>query len=171
VEMKKLSILGSTGSIGTQTLDIVKNNTDEFKVIGLTTNKNIELLENQINEFKPEAVAVTNEYISVKEYVDPATQVVFREIVSEDLPYNFERPEIAASTSYIWISAAVIIGTLLLLLIIKFRKVNLWKLWFFFAVFFHNVYCFCAIYRAIFSCDFGVCVGIDQNIQANYYIK
>ena len=59
--MNKLSILGSTGSIGTQTLDIVKNNPDEFKVIGLTTNKNIELLKNQINEFSPEAVAVMDQ--------------------------------------------------------------------------------------------------------------
>jgi len=56
--MKKLSILGSTGSIGTQTLDIIKNNLNEFKVIGLTTNKNTELLIKQINEFKPEAIAV-----------------------------------------------------------------------------------------------------------------
>jgi len=56
--MKTLSILGSTGSIGTQTLDIVKNNPDEFKLIGLTTNKNIELLKKQIIEFKPEAVGV-----------------------------------------------------------------------------------------------------------------
>ena len=56
--MKNLSILGSTGSIGTQTLDIVKNNPNEFKIIGLTTNKNTELLKKQIDEFKPEAVAV-----------------------------------------------------------------------------------------------------------------
>src|SRR3989344_7324842 len=56
--MKKLSILGSTGSIGTQTLEIVKNNPSEFKIVGLTTNKNIELLKKQVNEFKPEAVAV-----------------------------------------------------------------------------------------------------------------
>jgi|TARA_Y100000310_G_scaffold93932_1_gene91528 1-deoxy-D-xylulose-5-phosphate reductoisomerase len=56
--MKNLSILGSTGSIGTQTLDIVKNNSDEFKIVGLTTNKNIELLKKQIDEFKPEAVGV-----------------------------------------------------------------------------------------------------------------
>jgi len=56
--MKKLTILGSTGSIGTQTLDIVKNNPSEFKIIGLTTNKNIELLKKQIEEFKPDAVAV-----------------------------------------------------------------------------------------------------------------
>jgi len=56
--MKKLSILGSTGSIGTQTLDVVKNNPKEFKVIGLSANKNIELLKKQIDEFNPEAVAV-----------------------------------------------------------------------------------------------------------------
>ena len=56
--MKKLSILGSTGSIGTQTLDIVKNNPNEFKITGLTANSNIEILKKQILEFNPEAVAV-----------------------------------------------------------------------------------------------------------------
>ena len=59
--MKSLSILGSTGSIGTQTLDIARNNPDEFKIIGLTANNNIEILKKQINEFNPEAVAVMNE--------------------------------------------------------------------------------------------------------------
>ena len=56
--MKTFSILGSTGSIGTQTLDIVKQYPDKFKVTGLTANSNIELLKKQIEEFKPEAVAV-----------------------------------------------------------------------------------------------------------------
>ena len=56
--MKYLSILGSTGSIGTQTLDIVRQFPDEFKVVGLTTNKNSELLIKQIKEFKPKAVAI-----------------------------------------------------------------------------------------------------------------
>ena len=56
--MKPLSILGSTGSIGTQTLEIVKHFPKDFKVVGLTTNKNIELLKKQIKEFKPKAVAV-----------------------------------------------------------------------------------------------------------------
>ncbi len=59
--MKNISILGSTGSIGTQTLDIVRSNPKEFKIVGLTTNKNIELLKKQIIEFKPEAVAVMDE--------------------------------------------------------------------------------------------------------------
>ena len=56
--MKSLSILGSTGSVGTQTLDIAKNNPSEFRIVGLTANKNIELLKKQIKEFNPEAVAV-----------------------------------------------------------------------------------------------------------------
>ena len=59
--MKTLSILVSTGSIGTQTLEIVKQHSKEFKIIGLTTNKNIELLKKQIRESKPEAVAVMDE--------------------------------------------------------------------------------------------------------------
>ena len=56
--MKHISILGSTGSIGTQTLEIVRQFPDEFKVVGLTSNKNIELIRQQIKEFKPIAVAV-----------------------------------------------------------------------------------------------------------------
>ena len=56
--MKNLAILGSTGSIGTQTLEIVRQLPDEFKVVGLTSNKNHELLLKQIKEFKPKAVAI-----------------------------------------------------------------------------------------------------------------
>ncbi|MDP7179892.1 MAG: 1-deoxy-D-xylulose-5-phosphate reductoisomerase [Candidatus Woesearchaeota archaeon] len=59
--MKTLSILGSTGSIGTQTLELVRNNPNEFKVLGLTVNKNIELLKQQIDEFNPVSVAVMDE--------------------------------------------------------------------------------------------------------------
>lgn len=70
--MKYLSILGSTGSIGTQTLEIVKNNPKEFKIVGLTTNKNIDLLKKQIKEFKPTAVAVMDEEKAeeIKKYAD-----------------------------------------------------------------------------------------------------
>jgi 1-deoxy-D-xylulose-5-phosphate reductoisomerase len=56
--MKYISILGSTGSIGTQTLDIVRQFPDEFKIVGLTANKNSELLLKQIKEFKPKAAAI-----------------------------------------------------------------------------------------------------------------
>lgn len=56
-----ISILGSTGSIGTQSLDIIRNNPSEFKVKGLSCNSNIGVLKKQIEEFKPEAVAVFDE--------------------------------------------------------------------------------------------------------------
>src|SRR4030042_3385113 len=56
--MKKVLILGSTGSIGINALDVIKKFPLEFKIAGLTTNKNIDLLQKQINEFKPEIVAV-----------------------------------------------------------------------------------------------------------------
>ena len=56
--MKHISILGSTGSIGTQTLDIIRQFPNEFKVVGLTANKNSDLLLKQIKEFRPKAVAI-----------------------------------------------------------------------------------------------------------------
>lgn len=59
--MKLISILGSTGSIGTQTLDIVRENPDRFQVVGLAAGNNITLLAAQIREFKPEIVAIQNE--------------------------------------------------------------------------------------------------------------
>lgn len=57
----KLSVLGSTGSIGTQTLDVVRQFKKTFKVVGLSAGSNIELLKSQIEEFKPFAVSVKNE--------------------------------------------------------------------------------------------------------------
>ena len=56
--MKQLSILGSTGSIGTSTLDIVAAYPERFQVIGLTAGKNLELLASQIKRFSPRIVAV-----------------------------------------------------------------------------------------------------------------
>lgn len=58
--MKKISILGSTGSIGTQTLEIVRNNRD-IQVTALAAGNNIALLEKQIREFRPEIAAVWKE--------------------------------------------------------------------------------------------------------------
>ena len=59
--MKKISILGSTGSIGKNTLEVVGRNKDKFKVVGLAAGENIDLLETQIKEFRPEVVAVADE--------------------------------------------------------------------------------------------------------------
>ncbi len=64
--MKYISILGSTGSIGTQTLDVVREHRDEFEVCAITGNNNIDLLEKQIIEFTPELCCVMNEQNAIK---------------------------------------------------------------------------------------------------------
>lgn len=58
--MKKIAILGSTGSIGTQTLEVVRENKD-IEVLGLAAGNNIKLLEEQIREFKPRLAVVWKE--------------------------------------------------------------------------------------------------------------
>ncbi len=59
--MKKISILGSTGSIGTQTLEIVREKPGEFNVTALAAGKNVDLIEAQIREFKPRVAALYDE--------------------------------------------------------------------------------------------------------------
>ena len=58
--MKKIAILGSTGSIGTQTLDVVRGNKD-IQVLGISAGRNILKLEEQVREFHPRLVAVWDE--------------------------------------------------------------------------------------------------------------
>lgn len=58
--MKYISILGSTGSIGTQTLDVVREHSDKIKVCAITGNNNIHLLKQQIEEFSPDLCCVMN---------------------------------------------------------------------------------------------------------------
>lgn len=60
-DMKKISIIGSTGSIGRQSLDVVRSNTDKFKVTAISCNQNIDLLYEQTREFMPELVAIYSE--------------------------------------------------------------------------------------------------------------
>lgn len=59
--MKKIALLGSTGSIGTQTLDVVRHYKDDFQVTALAASSNITRLEEQIREFKPKMAVVFNE--------------------------------------------------------------------------------------------------------------
>ncbi|WP_136513701.1 1-deoxy-D-xylulose-5-phosphate reductoisomerase [Geomonas edaphica] len=56
--MKNLTILGSTGSIGVSTLEVVAAHPDKFRVVALTAGSNLELLQQQIETFKPDLVSV-----------------------------------------------------------------------------------------------------------------
>lgn len=59
--MKQIAILGSTGSIGTQTLNIVDQNKDDLKVVALAAGSNVKLLEQQTRKYRPRIVAVWDE--------------------------------------------------------------------------------------------------------------
>jgi 1-deoxy-D-xylulose-5-phosphate reductoisomerase len=59
--MKAISILGSTGSIGRQALEVISNFPEKFRVTGLAAGSNIELLAEQIKKFRPEIVSVGEE--------------------------------------------------------------------------------------------------------------
>ena len=69
--MKKIIILGSTGSIGKQTLEIIKKDKKNFKVILLSTDQNIALISKQIKMFNVKNVVVTNKkkYLILKKKV------------------------------------------------------------------------------------------------------
>ena len=66
---RQIALLGSTGSIGTQALDIVRNNPDRFEVYALVARRNVELLARQAREFRPEVVVIADEqqYAPLKE--------------------------------------------------------------------------------------------------------
>jgi len=59
--VKAITLLGSTGSIGTQTLDIVAQYPEQFRIVGLTAGRNVTLLAQQIRLFRPEIVAIGDE--------------------------------------------------------------------------------------------------------------
>ncbi len=59
--MNKIVLLGSTGSIGTQTLDIVRNYSDDLQVLALAAGSNVSLMEKQIREFKPKKAVMWSE--------------------------------------------------------------------------------------------------------------
>ncbi|MFN6516042.1 MAG: 1-deoxy-D-xylulose-5-phosphate reductoisomerase [Nostoc sp. CreGUA01] len=56
--MKAITLLGSTGSIGTQTLDIVSQYPDQFRIVGLAAGRNVEMLAAQIRQFRPQIAAI-----------------------------------------------------------------------------------------------------------------
>lgn len=69
--VKRITVLGSTGSIGTQTLDIATQYPDRFQIVGLAARSNVELLTEQIRQFRPEIVAICDktQYLSLKEAI------------------------------------------------------------------------------------------------------
>ena len=69
--MKKISLLGSTGSIGTNVLDVIERNPEKFQIVGMSAGNNVDLFAKQIRKFKPRVVALfdTKKIPTLKELI------------------------------------------------------------------------------------------------------
>ncbi|QGR00118.1 1-deoxy-D-xylulose-5-phosphate reductoisomerase [Paenibacillus psychroresistens] len=79
--MKRISILGSTGSIGTQTLDVIAHDRESYQVEALSAGSNVSLLLEQIKQFQPKKVSVATKALAdeVSSYITGATEVFYGE--------------------------------------------------------------------------------------------
>ncbi len=99
--MKRIAILGSTGSIGQSALEVVRRFPDRFQVVGLSTNSNIEVLYAQIKEFRPLFVCVRDTAASkkLKDRLKPGTKLLVGEDGLETLVENKAVEEILLAIS------------------------------------------------------------------------
>ena len=99
--MKKILILGSTGSIGTNALELNRNNREHYQVIGISGNKNIELLKKQIEEFKPTLIYVGTEQdaLNLKKEYSFLKEVYFGENGLAELSKNSDYDIILTAVS------------------------------------------------------------------------
>ncbi|REK76543.1 1-deoxy-D-xylulose-5-phosphate reductoisomerase [Paenibacillus paeoniae] len=79
--MKKIALLGSTGSIGTQTLDIVRHQPDRFCIVGLSAGSNVDLVIEQAKEFRPALVSLATKELAeqARSYLPEGTRVTYGE--------------------------------------------------------------------------------------------
>lgn len=99
--MKKILILGSTGSIGTNSLELIRNNREKYEVVGISGNKNIELLKKQIEEFKPTSiyVGVEKDALNLKKEYSFIKEVYFGENGLAELSKNSDYDIILTAVS------------------------------------------------------------------------
>ncbi len=100
---RRISILGSTGSVGRSTIDLIKRNPDEFKVIALSANKNFKLLAEQVQLLRPEFIALGDEnlYGDLKNILDHMN-------IKVEIACGEQAIIDAASIPADWIMAAII---------------------------------------------------------------
>ena len=99
--MKKILILGSTGSIGTNALELIRNNREKYEVVGISGNKNIDLLKKQIEEFEPTSIYVGTEQdaLNLKKKYSFIKEVYFGENGLAELSKNSDYDIILTAVS------------------------------------------------------------------------
>lgn len=106
----------------------------------------------------------------VNQYVDYGKTQETGQLTYKNLPYSIERPEMDQSTSFIFILVGVIIGTLLILVIIKLRKISVWKFWFFLAVVMTLAIAFSGFINPILAFIISIILGIFKVYKPNVII-
>lgn len=119
-------------------------------------------------------LAVINQYVHVQQisYFNETLNetVIIKNITYAELPAGIERPEIEPSVSVIYIGAAILVGTIILLVLIKFRKTNWWKLWFFLSVLITLTIAFAAFMGALPAFVLSFILSVFKVYRPNIYI-
>lgn len=103
--MKHITILGSTGSIGTQTLDVVRHNREDFDVVALTAGDNVEEMAAQIREFHPRYAVMKNE-----ERAEALTNILSKEDISCEISYGMEEFVHVSTLAEVELVVAAMVG-------------------------------------------------------------
>lgn len=103
--MKHITILGSTGSIGTQTLEVVRNNRGDFDVVALTAGNNIEEMAAQIREFHPHYAVMKNE-----ERAEALADILSAEDISCEILYGMDGFVHVSTLAEVEIVVAAMVG-------------------------------------------------------------
>ena len=108
----------------------------------------------------------------VNHYIDHKRTVETKKIEWQSLPYSLERPQVKnESTSFIYISFAILIGTILVLLLIKFNKPLIWKLWFFITVWLTLAIAFAAFTNSFLAAIIALILAILKLYKPNIFTQ
>ncbi|MFH1408470.1 MAG: presenilin family intramembrane aspartyl protease [Nanoarchaeota archaeon] len=102
-------------------------------------------------------------------YIDESASSEAGELVFESPPFNIERPELEKSTAYLFIVAAIGIGTLLIFLLMKFKQARLWKVWYFLSIAVTLTVAFAALMPDILALILAVVLGLMKVLRPNFY--
>ncbi len=121
-------------------------------------------------------LAVVNKYINAEEskpsgeITAETTSISAKENVTWNaLPFSFERPQVEEGTSFIYLAIAIGIGTLLALLLIKFRSIMLWKVWFFLSVWLTMGIAFAAFIPQIYAAALALALAILKVFRSSFF--
>lgn len=106
----------------------------------------------------------------VGKYVDKEKTLETGEMVFKDLPFGFERPAVSQTNSALLMLSAVLVGTVLLFILMKFKKMNLWKLWFFMSVLICLFFAFYAFVNLAIAFALASLLSIIKVFRPNFLV-